>query len=103
MTNHLPNPDKEKLYKLIEEYKELNMPDRKLTKKIMQMLRIYEIVELEFTLNSYEKDERLAAMRMIEKHLDDLLSNNAERWKAAKNELAELYYEVASSDEEALL
>ena len=40
---------------------------------------------------------------MIEKYLDQLTSEDHEMWKSGKKELAEIYYQVASSDEEALL
>ena len=101
--NKTPDIDKKQLSELIQKFKALEMPDHKLTQKILQMLGIYDIVELEFTMNSYHDGERLAAMKMIEKYLDQLTSEDHEMWKSGKKELAEIYYQVASSDEEALL
>jgi hypothetical protein len=92
-----------KLKALIMKFYSLSMRDSNLTREILTMLGIHEIVDLEFAMNVYQKVERDAAMKMVEKYLPDLTSGDYHRWSKAKQELHEIYYPVASTDEEAIL
>jgi hypothetical protein len=89
------------LWNLIDQFKKLTMPDLTLTKKILMMLKIHELVELEFCLNRYQKQERDAAMVMVERYIPDLLSEDPEKYVSAKEELAEIYHLIRLQDEEA--
>ncbi len=93
----------EDLQTLIDKFKDLTMPNQDLVRDILQTLGIYNNVELEFCLNKYEKPERDAAMRMIEKHLSDLLSDDSEVAEAAKQDLLDLYHQIKCAEEEAWL
>ena len=95
--------EKEDLQKLISKFKILTWPNQSLTKEIMELLGLYEIVDLEFTLNSRDPRERLAGMKMIERYLVDLISGVAERYNEAKDTLQQIYYKVSETDEEAIL
>lgn len=88
---------------LITKFYSLNMRDSKLTKEILTILGIHEIVDLEFAMNVHHKVEREAAMKMVENYLPELTSGDYDRWNKAKQELREIYYQVASTDEEAIL
>ena len=54
-------------------------------------------------LNIHIKRERDATMKMLEKYLDDLISGDPKRWADAKDSLNQIYYEIATTDEEAML
>ena len=99
----VPQPDKQKIDAYVEQYNILTMPDHDLTEKYLEELKIHSIIDLEITLNSYSHDERLAAIKMVGRYMDDLLSGDFEKWKAARDELAEIYYKVSETDEEAIL
>jgi hypothetical protein len=94
-------PDKAELLVLIENFKKLEWPDQNLTEKILDMLGIHDIVELGFCLNKRIPRERLAAMNMVERHLEDLTNGDHKRWADAKDTLRQLYYKVYETDEEA--
>lgn len=79
------------------------MPDTELTEIILSNLKIYDIVELGFCMNRFQKNERDAALGMVEKYLPDLISGDAMRYQKAKELLAEMYYKVNLTDEEAWL
>jgi hypothetical protein len=87
----------------IDRFYALAMPNQQLVKDILMSLGIHEIVDLEMSLNKYQKNERDAAMRMLERYLPELTSGIYSRWEKAKHELTEIYYPVYSPDEEALL
>ncbi|MHA1766238.1 MAG: hypothetical protein ACTSWX_01690 [Promethearchaeota archaeon] len=103
MIKMIPNVNVELLRENIKKFKELEHPDADLVRNILTSLGIYDIVELEVCLNLHIKRERDAAMKMLERHLDDLISGDHERWADAKDTLMQIYYQVESSDEEALL
>jgi hypothetical protein len=88
---------------LIEKFQKLDWPNPELTKKILTLLSIHSIVDLEFTLNSRFKNEREAALKMLMQYFDDLSSGVYQIWAKAKSALEEIYYQVSSTDEEALL
>lgn len=91
------------LKKDIQVFKEQEWPDKNLIRRILETLGIYDIVELEFTLKKLDQRERNAAMKMIERHLEDLLSGDEARWADAKDTLNQIYYTVPEMDEEAFL
>ena len=99
----VPTPDLKTLTTLMEEFKQIEWPDGKLVKSMLEMLGIYDLVELEVTLNSLDKRERLAAMKMIERNLGDLTSGTLARWADAKDTLQQVYYKVEEIDEEGFL
>jgi hypothetical protein len=99
----VPTPDITTLADLREQFKQIEWPDRKLVQSILEMLGIFDLIELDFTLNSLDKRERLAAMKMIERNLDDLTSGNLARWADAKDTLKQIYYKVEEIDEEGFL
>lgn len=88
---------------LIDKFKQLTMPDTQLTEAILTRLKIYDIVELSFCMNLFQKNERDAALAMVEKYLPDLTSDDPRRFQKAKELLAEFYYKTSVSDEEAWL
>ena len=96
-------PDVKKLDDLINEFKALEMPNHKVAQAILDELGLLEIADLEFTMESHSKDERLAALKMVQRYWDDLVSGEMDRWQKAKKELAEIYYQVSTVDEEAFL
>ena len=96
-------PDKEKLNKYITEFYDLSWPNGELVENIMKELGIHDIVELEFCLNLTDKRERNAAMKMVERYLEDLGSGDMARWADAKDTLHQTYYIVPQTDEEAFL
>ncbi len=69
----------------------------------MSDLGILDNVELEFCLKNRIKREREAAIKMLEKYLDDLTSGDSVRWAEAKDTLMQMYYVVEQIDEEATL
>jgi len=79
------------------------MPDTLLTEAILTRLKIYDIVELSFCMNRFQKNERDAALDMVKKYLPDLTSDDPIRFQKAKDLLAEFYYKTSVSDEEAWL
>ncbi|RLI60780.1 MAG: hypothetical protein DRO88_13890 [Promethearchaeia archaeon] len=87
----------------IAQFKALTYPDRDLTREILQILGIYDIVDLEFSLNKVPPQERLAAIKMVEKHLDDLLSGDEKKWAEAKDNLKQFYFQIDEMDEEGYL
>ena len=87
----------------IKRFKELERPDDELVKDILTTLGIYDIVDLEICLNIHIKRERDATMKMLERYLDGLISGDPKRWADAKDSLTQIYYEVATTDEEAML
>jgi hypothetical protein len=93
----------EELHKNIQKFYRLQMPDQTLSEWILTSLGIYDIVELGFCMNRYQKSERDAAMRMVEKYIEDLTSDESDRSQKAKKELTEIYHTIVSSDEEAIL
>ena len=99
----VPTPDVKTLTTLMEKFKQIDWPDSKLARTVLEMLGIFDIVELEFTLNSLDKRERLAAMKMIERNFEDLTSGNLARWADAKDTLQQIYYKVEETDEEGFL
>ena len=96
-------PNKVDLMKLIKKFDSLEWPDDNLVEKIMISLGIHDIIEMEFCLNSRFKRERDAAMKMLVRYLDELTSGNHEQWMDAKDTLKQVYYQVDSTDEEAIL
>ena len=103
MIKMIPNINICKLKEDIKKFKELEKPDDELVKNILSTLGIYDIVDLEICLNIHIKRERDATMKMLERYLDDLISGDPERWADAKDSLTQIYYEVATTDEEAML
>lgn len=99
----IPNIDVNKIKEDIKRFKELERPDDELVRNILSTLGIYDIVDLEVCLNIHIKRERDATMKMLERYLDDLISGDPERWADAKDSLTQIYYEVATTDEEAML
>ena len=99
----IPNIDINKIKEDIKRFKELERPDDELVKNILSTLGIYDIVDLEVCLNIHIKRERDASMKMLERYLDDLISGDPERWADAKDTLTQIYYEGATTDEEAFL
>ena len=99
----IPNIDVNKIKENIKRFKELERPDDELVKNILSTLAIYDIVDLEICLNIHIKRERDATMKMLERYLDDLISGDPERWADAKDSLTQIYYEVATTDGEAML
>ena len=99
----IPNIDVNKIKEEIKRFKELEQPDDKIVRNILSTLGIYDIVDLEICLNIHIKRERNATMKMLEKYLDDLISGDPKRWADAKDSLTQIYYEVATTDEEAML
>ena len=99
----IPNIDINKLKEDIKKFKELEKPDDELVRDILSTLGIYDIVDLEICLNIHVKRERDATMKMLERYLDDLISGDLKRWADAKDSLTQIYYEVATTDEEAML
>ena len=99
----IPNINISKLKEDIKRFKELELPDDGLVKDILSTLGIYDIVDLEICLNIHIKRERNATMKMLERYLDDLISGDPKRWADAKDSLTQIYYEVATTDEEAML
>lgn len=95
--------DKTAVMAKIEKFKELSYPNRNLTREILQMLGIYDIVDLEISLNKVQPRERMATMRMLEKYLEDLLSGDARRWNEAKAELRDIFFQIDEMDEEGYL
>lgn len=93
----------EELHKNIQKFHQLQMPDQALTEWILTTLGIYDIVELGFSMNRYQKSERDAAMQMVERYIEDLVSGEIDRIQKAKNDLSEIYHSIVSSDEEAML
>ena len=103
MDINLTSAEKEALTADIEKFKQLDWPDDDLIRHILETLGIFDLVELEFTLKKLDKRERNAAMKMIERHLDDLLSGDEIKWADAKDTLKQIYYTVQQMDEEAFL
>ena len=99
----IPCPDQKSLANQIDRFKALTWPDRALVENILVSLGIHDIVELEFCLNLHAKRERDAAMKMVERYLEDLSSGDATRWADAKDSLHQIYYKVAETDEEGFL
>lgn len=99
----IKNVDVNKIREDIKQFKELEKPDDELVKKILSTLGIYDIIDLEVCLNIHVKRERNATMKMLERYLDDLTSGDSKRWADAKDALTQIYYEVATTDEEAFL
>ena len=99
----IPNIDVNKIKEEIKRFKELEQPDDKIVRNILSTLGIYDIVDLEICLNIHIKRERDATMKMLERYLDDLISGDPKRWADAKDSLTQIYYEVATTDEEAML
>ena len=99
----IPNIDANKIKEEIKRFKELERPDDKLVRNILSTLGIYDIVDLEICLNIHIKRERDATMKMLERYLEDLISGDPKRWADAKDSLTQIYYEVATTDEEAML
>ena len=95
--------DINKLKEDIIKFKELEKPDDDLVRNILSTLGIYDIVDLEVCLNIHIKRERDATMKMLERYLDDLISGDPKRWAEAKDTLTQIYYEIATTDEEAML
>ncbi|QEE16351.1 hypothetical protein DSAG12_02181 [Promethearchaeum syntrophicum] len=103
MIKMIKNVDVNKIREDIKQFKELEKPDDELVKKILSTLGIYDIIDLEVCLNIHVKRERNATMKMLERYLDDLTSGDSKRWADAKDALTQIYYEVATTDEEAFL
>ena len=99
----IPNIDVNKIKEFIKQFKELERPNDELVKNILSTLGIYDIVDLEVCLNIQIKRERDATMKMLERYLDDLISGDPKRWADAKDSLTQIYYEIATTDEEAML
>ena len=99
----IPNIDINKLKEDIKKFKELERPDDELVTNILSSLGIHDIIDLEVCLNIQIKRERNATMKMLERYLNDLISGDPERWADAKDTLTQIYYEVATTDEEAIL
>ena len=99
----IPNIDVNKIKEEIKRFKELELPDDKIVRNILSTLGIYDIVDLEICLNIHIKRERDATMKMLERYLEDLISGDPKRWADAKDSLSQIYYEVATTDEEAML
>ncbi|MHA1619491.1 MAG: hypothetical protein ACTSVZ_09425 [Promethearchaeota archaeon] len=99
----LPNMDKSQILADIEAFKALGYPDRNLTKKILTSLGLYDIVDLEFCMNKVPPRERLAAMKMVERYLDKLISGDEHQWADAKDTLKQTYYKVEEMEEEGSL
>ncbi|WP_457556738.1 hypothetical protein [Candidatus Harpocratesius sp.] len=95
--------DKEAIIAKIAQFKKLSYPDRDLTRDILQSIGIYDLVDLEICLNKVPPRERLAAMKMLEKHLDALLSGDEQQWQEAKDSLKQYYYQIDEMDEEGYL
>lgn len=93
----------QEIIQLIEKFKGLAYPDRELTKNLLKRLRLYDIVDLEFALNKKIPRERLAAVNMIEKYLEDLCSENHAKFAEAKETLRQIYYKVYEMEEEGSL
>ena len=98
-----PNIDVNKIKENIKRFKESERPNDEFVKNILSTLAIYDIVDLEICLNVHIKRERDATMKMLERYLDDLISGDPERWADAKDSLTQIYYEVATTDGEAML
>ena len=98
-----PVVDMDHLTRLIERFYALAMPDQKLVEEIMIKLGIHEIVDLEMALNRYQKPERDATMKLLERYIPDLASQEEIRWEKAKQVLHDIFYPIFSSDEEAIL
>ena len=90
--------DKNHLMELLKKHELQTYPDPKLTYKILDILGLLSIPDLGFTLNSKMKEERAAAMNMVRRFLEDLLSEDPERYREAKETLAEFYYKVDEPD-----
>ena len=103
MVKMIPNIDINKIKEDIKRFKELKRPNDALVRNILSTLGIYDIVDLEVCLNIHIKRERDATMKMLERYLDDLISGDPKRWVDAKDTLTQIYYEVATTDEEAFL
>ena len=99
----IPNINVNKIEEDIKRFKELEQPNDKLVRNILSNLGIYDIVDLEICLNIHIKRERDATMKMLERYLEDLISGDPKRWADAKDSLTQIYYEVATTDEEAML
>ncbi len=99
----IPTPDKEKIIQKIQKYRSLDWPDDDLIQEVMSDLGILDNVDLEFCLKNRIKREREAAIKMLEKYLDDLTSGDSVRWAEAKDTLMQMYYVVEQIDEEATL
>ncbi len=98
-----PIPDKKEIIKKIQKYRALDWPDDELIENILSELGILDNVELEFCLKNRIKREREAAIKMLEKYLDDLTSGDSTKWADAKDTLMQIYYVVEQIDEEATL
>ena len=99
----LPSVDESQILADIAAIKALSYPDRNLTKKLLSALGLYDIVDLEISLNKVPPRERLAALRMIERYLDGLLSGDEYKWADAKDSLKQIYYKVDEMEEEGFL
>ncbi|UYP48263.1 hypothetical protein NEF87_004548 [Candidatus Lokiarchaeum ossiferum] len=99
----IPTPDKLLIKQNIQKYRSLDWPDDDLIEKVMMDLGIHDNVEFEFCLKNRIKREREAAIKMLEKYLDDLTSGDATLWTEAKDTLKQIYYKIAEIDEEAML
>ena len=93
--------DKQKIMDMIEQFRNLENTDPRLTQSILETLGLLEIIDLQFALNKSVKRERDAAMAMIEKYLPKLLSGNLLEYGQAKLELKHIYYDVESPSEDA--
>ena len=92
--------DKNHLQELMEKHSQMDYPDVKISHEIMDILGLLNIPDLGFTLNSKMKEERDAALNMVKRHLEGLLSDDLEKYEDAKETLSQFYYRV---DEPSIL
>ena len=87
--------------KLLKQYKAMDTVDLKLVNKIIDTLHLRDVVDLIMILKKTDKRERLAAIGVVESHIDGLLSADKETFLKAKKELHELYSNVEGAMEDA--
>jgi hypothetical protein len=93
----------QRLSEMLEKFKKLEMPDQELTEAILWELHIHDIIDLVFCLNKYQKRERDATLAFLERYIPDLTSGDLETFRKTKSLLREYFYQVDSTDEEAML
>jgi len=86
---------------LINKYKAMDAVDLKLVNKIIDTLHLRDVVDLIMILKKTDKRERLAAIGVVESHIDGLLSADKDTFLKAKKELHELYSNVEGDMEDA--
>jgi hypothetical protein len=92
--------DEQDLYAMVEQVKASDRPEPAIVDKILAMLGLGFYAEVRGALTRPSKQERLGAMRILEKIIPRLLSADRADIRAAKKEIEDDFYDVGMLWEE---